>query len=75
MKVKQEKQEKDPEMGVRGKMGRSRGDPGKIHRSRGSVFRSVGGSIGKGIRWEGVGAEGEVTRIRAKGGLGRRGRG
>ena len=40
---------------------------------RGSVFRGVGGSIGKGIRREGVGAEGEVMRIRAKGGLGRRG--
>ena len=57
-------------------MGR-RGDPGEIQgRSvdlRGSVFRGVGGSIGKGIRWEGVGAEGEVTRIRVKGGLGRRG--
>ena len=56
-----------------------RGDPGEIQgRSidlRGSVFRGVGGSIGKGIRWEGVGAEGEVMRIRAKGGLGRWGRG
>ena len=39
--------EKDPEMGVRGKMGRSRGDPGKIHRScGGSVFRSVRGEGG-----------------------------
>ena len=58
---------------------RRRGDPGEIQgRSidlSGLVFRGVGGSIGKGIRWEGVGAEGEVTRIRAKGGLGRRGRG
>ena len=41
----------------------------------GSVFRSVGVSIGKGTRREGVGAEGEVMRIRARGGLGRRGRG
>ena len=38
LKVKQEKQEKgikgDPETGVHGMKGRSRGDPGKIHRSR-----------------------------------------
>ena len=38
MKVKQEKQEKevgkDPEMGVHETKGRSRGDPGKIHRSK-----------------------------------------
>ena len=42
---------------------RRRGDPGEIQERsidlRGSVFRGVGGSIGKGIR--------------AKGGLGRRG--
>ena len=42
--MKQEKQEKDSEMGVRETKGRSRGDPGKIHRSlRSSVFRDVGG--------------------------------
>ena len=35
MKVKQGKQEKNPEMGVRETKGRSRGDPGKIHRSKG----------------------------------------
>ena len=29
------KQGKDPEMGVREMKGRSRGDPGKIHRSKG----------------------------------------
>ena len=56
-----------------------RGDPGEIQgRSidlRGLVFRGVGGSIGKGTRREGVGAKGEVMRIRARGGLGRRGRG
>ena len=39
------------------------------------MFWGVGSSIGQGIRWEGVGAEGEVKRIRAKGGLGRQGRG
>ena len=49
--------------------GRSREDLG------GSMFRSVGGSIGKGARREGVGAEDEVMRIRARGGLGRQGRG
>ena len=58
---------------------RRREDPGEIQgRSidlRGSVFRGVGGSIGKGIRREGVGAEGKVTGIGAKGGLGKRGRG
>ena len=59
---------KDPEMGVRETKGRSRGDPGKIHRSWGSVFRSVGGSIGKGARREGVGAGDKV--VRARGGLG-----
>ena len=56
-----------------------REDQGKIQgRSidlRVLVFWGVGGSIGKGIRREGVGTEGEVMRIRAKGGLGRRGRG
>ena len=68
MKVKQEKgRGGDPETGVREVRGRSRGDPGKIHRSKGFGVQ--------GVRWEGVGAEGEVTRIRAKGGLGRRGRG
>ena len=36
MKVKQGKESRrDLEMGVRGTKGRSRGDPGKIHRSRG----------------------------------------
>ena len=36
MKVRQEKQGKDPETGVcEMKTGRSRGDPGKIHRSKG----------------------------------------
>ena len=39
MKVKREKQEeeagKDPEMGVHETKGRSGGDPGKIHRSKG----------------------------------------
>ena len=35
MKVKREKQGKDPETGVREMKGRSRGDPGKIHRSKG----------------------------------------
>ena len=35
MKVKQEKQGKDPETGVRETKGRSREDPGKIHRSKG----------------------------------------
>ena len=47
--MKQEKQEKgiegrgkeDPEMGVHGKKGRSRGDPGKIHRSRGMQCSGV----------------------------------
>ena len=41
-----------------------RGDPGEIQgRSidlRGSVFRGVGGSIGKGTRREGTGNESEV---------------
>ena len=41
-----------------------RGDPGEIQgRSidlRGPVFRGVGGSIGKGTRREGAGAEGKV---------------
>ena len=52
-----------------------RGDPGEIQgRSidlRGLVFRGVGGSMGKGVRREGVDAEGKVMRIRARGGLGR----
>ena len=43
---------------------RRRGDPGEIQGIsidlRGSVFRGVGSSIGKGIRGEGVGAESEV---------------
>ena len=51
-----------------------RGDPGEIQgRSidlRGSVFRGVGGSIGKGTRREGVGAGDKVMRVRARGGLG-----
>ena len=79
-------------MGVRETKGRSGEDPGKIHRSwgfgedgeiqgrsidpEGSVFRGVGGSIGKGTRREGVGAESKVTRMRARGGgVRRRGRG
>ena len=41
-----------------------RGDPGEIQGRSidlgGSVFRSVGGSIGKGIRREGVSAESKV---------------
>ena len=41
-----------------------RGDPGEIQgRSidpRGSVFRGVGGSIGKGMRKEGAGVENKV---------------
>ena len=53
---------------------RRRGDPGEIQgRSidlRGSVFRGVGGSIGKGTRREGVGAGDKVMRVRARGGLG-----
>ena len=53
---------------------RRRGDPGEIQgRSidlRGSVFRGVGGSIGKGIRREGVGAGDKVMRVRTRGGLG-----
>ena len=51
-----------------------RGDPGEIQgRSidlRGSVFRNVGGSIGKGTRREGAGAESKVTRMRVRGGSG-----
>ena len=43
-----------------------RGDPGEIQgRSidlRGSVFRSVGGSIGEGTRREGAGAESKVYK-------------
>ena len=39
------------------------------------MFRGVGGSIGKGIRREGVGAEGKVMRTRAKRGLGGGGEG
>ena len=55
---------------------RRRGDPGKIQgRSidpRGSVFRGVGGSIGKGTRRKGVGAgdngyEGEGKRRTGRG--------
>ena len=42
-----------------------RGDPGEIQGRSidlgGSVFRSVGGSIGKGSRREGAGAESEIT--------------
>ena len=34
------------------------------------MFRSVGGSIGKGTRREGVGVESKVMRMRARGGLG-----
>ena len=34
------------------------------------MFRSVGGSTGKGTRRDGVGAESKVTRMRARGGLG-----
>ena len=48
------------------------GDPGEIQERSidpgGSVFRSVGGSIGKGTRREGVGAGDKV--VRARGGLG-----
>ena len=43
---------------------------GSVFRSVGSVFRSVIGSIGKGTRREGAGAESKVTRMRARGGLG-----
>ena len=55
-----------------GKQGKTRrwvsmgrwGDPGEIQGRSidlgGSVFRSVGGSIGKGTRREGVGAESKV---------------
>ena len=38
------------------------------------MLRSVGGSIGKGIRREGVGSESKVTRMRARGGLGGKGK-
>ena len=52
---------------------RRRGDPGEIQGGsidlRGSVFKGVGGSIGKGIRREGVGAGDRVKRVRARGGL------
>ena len=34
-KGKRREARKDPEMGVHGMKGRSRGDPGKIHRSKG----------------------------------------
>ena len=71
MKVKREKQEKGsrerPRDGYSWEDGEIQGrsiDPG------GSVFRSVGGSIGKGTRREGAGAESEVSRMRARGGLG-----
>ena len=70
MKVKQEKQgETRRQVSVR-----RRGDSGEIQGRSidlgGSVFRSVGGSIGKGTRREGVDAESKVTRMRARGGLG-----
>ena len=45
MKVKQGKQGKDPEMGVRETKGRSGEDPGKIHRSWG--FGEDGGIQGR----------------------------
>ena len=51
-----------------------RGDPGEIQGRSidlgGSVFRSVGGSIGKGTRREGAGTESKNTRTRARRGLG-----
>ena len=47
-------------MGVRGKTGRSGEIQGRSIDLGGSVFRSVGGSIGKGTRREGVGAESKV---------------
>ena len=56
-------------------VGRRR-DPGEIQgRSidlRGSVFRGVRGSIGKGTRREDIGVGGKVMRIKVRGGLGRR---
>ena len=53
---------KDLEMGVRETKGRSRGDPGKIHRSKEFGVQGCwsGGSKGKGTRREGVGVESEV---------------
>ena len=80
MKVKQEELEKGSKERTRRQVSmRRRGDLGEIQgRSIDLgvlVFRSVGGSIGKGTRREGVGAEGEVMRIRVREGLGRRGRG
>ena len=62
-------------MGVRGTKGRSGEIQGRSIDLGGSVFRSVGGSIGKGIRRDGADAENKVTRMRARGGLRRRGRG
>ena len=38
------------------------------------MFRSVGGSIGKGTSREGAGAESKNTRTRARGGLGSEGK-
>ena len=58
-------------MGVRGKMGRPRGDPGKIHRSRGFSVQECQRKYREGDEegrcWCG---EYEVTRMRVRGGLG-----
>ena len=47
----QGKTKEDPEMGVYGKKGRSREDPGKIHRSRGFSVQECQRRIGGGQGW------------------------
>ena len=66
MKVKQEKQGKDPEMGVRETKGRSRGDPGKIHGSKGFGVQGCRRKFEEDRWWRGE----QGVGVWARGGLG-----
>ena len=67
---KRRKARKDPEMGVRGTKGRSWGDPGKIHRSRGFSVQDCRRKYRKGDKEGGCWHREQDTRIRARRGLG-----
>ena len=73
MKVKQGKQEKNPEMGVRETKGRSRGDPGKIHRSKGFGVQGCRRKYRRGDEEGRCRRSEQGVRIWARGGLGRGG--
>ena len=69
MRSKRREARKDLETGVRGLKGRSRGDPGKIHRSRGFSVQDCRRKYRKGDKEGGCGHREQGTKIRARGGL------